>query len=191
MKLNGKEGKLTILPQYVRILCIITLFLLAFSALVELWVMISPWVQGRAFPAILEGYQEGMPDLRQYTVLSTPPLYLATMLLDFLSFIPYYIALLFAAFLFFHFFRGKVWTENNIIILKTISMLIIFDATFPTIKDCIQVLLFSLNGERILHISMGVSAFSIRSFIIGFSVYVFSTVIEKAKNIDDEIQLIV
>lgn len=191
MKPNGKEVKLTTLPHYVRILCIITLLLLVSSAIFELWIATSPWFQGSAYPAILASYQENIPDLRQYVIPLTPLVYFATMLLDLLSFIPYYIALLFTAFLFFHFFHGKIWTEGNITILKTISLLIIFDAIFPAVRDSLQVMLFSLQGESILHISIGLSAQSIRSFIIGFSVYMFSTVIEKAKKIDDEIQLIV
>ncbi|MFK8258743.1 hypothetical protein ACFL9S_13250 [Erwinia sp. AnSW2-5] len=191
MQYNAKDGKPTVLPLYVRALCVITLLLLALSALFELWMMISPWFQGVAFRSIVAGYQEAMPCLREYVIPLTPLVYIGTLILDFLSFIPYYAALFSAAFLFYSFFCGFVWTKKNINLLKAISALIIFDAIFPVIKDFLQVLLFTLDGEHIFQISLGFSAGPIRSVIVGFSVYVFGVVIDKAKKIDDEIQLIV
>lgn len=191
MQVSDREKRLTILPRYVRVLCIITLLLLSGSTFFELWIMISPWFKGVAFHAIFEGYQRDIPELQDYKISLSLPVYYITLILDLLGFVPYYIALLLSSFLFYRFYCGAIWERKNIKMLKVISALIIVNAVFPAIAVPLQILTFSSSGKWLLQISLGFQSEAVRSCIVGFSLYVFSVVIDKAKNLNDEINLII
>lgn len=192
MQSSNRNRAAIMLPRYVRILCLVTLLLLAGSALFELWISFRFWFRGEAFPAIAQGYRANVPELWDAVLPSSPLTWTATLLLDLLSFMPYYVALFSGALLFYRFYHGHIWIEANIRLLKYISALLIFDALFPSLKNTLQILLFvSEGGHHHLVAGIGLTSEGIRSFIVGFSVCVFSVVIDKARHLDDEIQLIV
>lgn len=191
MHVSEREKRLTTLPRYVRVLCMITLLLLTSSTFFELWIMISPWFKGVAFHAIIEGYQRDISELQGYEISLSFTVYFITLVLDLLSFIPYYIALLLSAFLFYRFYCGKIWERKNIKMLKVISIIIIINAIYPAMAVPLQILTFSSSGKWLLQVSLGFQSEAVRSCIIGFSLYVFSVVIDKAKNLNDEMKLII
>lgn len=191
MHVSEREKRLTTLPRYVRVLCMITLLLLTSSTFFELWIMISPWFKGVAFHAIIEGYQRDISELQGYEISLSFTVYFITLVLDLLGFIPYYIALLLSAFLFYRFYCGKIWERKNIKMLKVISIFIIINAIYPAMAVPLQILTFSSSGKWLLQVSLGFQSEAVRSCIIGFSLYVFSVVIDKAKNLNDEMKLII
>lgn len=184
------EGSVGRLPCLVRCLCTLVCVLLVTSSLVELWMMLEGWFRGEVFQAIFKGYCQYYPELGGYPIDGWR-VYVATLLLDFLGFIPYYAALILAAAIFFRFRKGIFWDRINIKLLKTISILIIFDACFPALEDTLQMLVFTSGGKVIFTMFYGVSAEGIRSLIIGISIYAFSLILASAKELEDENKLII
>lgn len=179
------------LPNRIRYLCLLVCFLLVGSALVELWIMQTGWFRGEAFQRIYEGYLEYYPELAKYPVGGTK-MYLATLLLDYLSFVPYYAALLLAAVIFYRFGAQILWDRVNIMLLKVMSFLLIFDACFPNLKDTLQVLTFTSARKPLkLVVTVGISAEGVRTCIIGLAIYAFSMILSNAKKLADDNKLIV
>ncbi|MFD1800995.1 hypothetical protein ACFSFZ_02095 [Mixta tenebrionis] len=178
------------LPGKVRCLCVLVSLLLVASSLVELWIMQIDWFHDRAFQKIYQGYSEYYPELHLYPV-GGKLIYSITLTLDYIGFIPYYVALILGAVIFNRFRMNIFWDKININLLKTISILIIFDACFPALKDTLQMLAFTLKGKPVFILSYGISAEETRSFIVGLSIYTFSMILSRAKIIDDENSLII
>lgn len=191
MQLMEPQNSVTPFPAHIRLLCVLTMALLVASTCIELAISLSLWWRGLAYPAIFNGWQQSMMELQSYTLPSGMLFWAGTLFLDMLSLIPYYLALLGTAWLFCQFYRGRVWVSSNIVVLKVIGALIIFDGVCPLIKDPLQLLLFSWSSKPILQVGFGLNSEMVRSFIIGFSVLVSGVVIDKARRMEDEIKLII
>ncbi len=178
------------LPGHTRYLCLLVCVLLVASSLFELWIMQIDWFNGTAFQEIYEGYRQYYPELGNYTIGGTG-MYIATLLLDYLNFLPYYASLLLAAGIFYRFSTSILWDPLNIRLLKLISLLLIIDACFPAIKNTLQILSFTSSGKLLFIASAGFSAEGIRTCIIGLSIYTFSMILTNAKKLADESKLIV
>lgn len=188
--LQRNDDRTSRLPPHIAFLCALVCILLVASSLVEVWIMMKDWLNGEAFHKIYQGYSEAYPDLKEYS-LSGNRIYIITLLLDYLAFVPYYVALMLTAVIFNRFRCGIFWDNINIKMLRAISILIIFDACFPTIKDSLQILAFTAQEKPLLILSYGISAEGVRSFIIGLAIYTFSVILSKAKGLEDENNLII
>jgi len=173
-----------------RYLCLLVCVLLVASSLFELWIMQIDWFHGRAFQKIYEGYRQYYPELGNYTIGGTG-MYITTLLLDYLNFLPYYASLLLAAVIFYRFTTSILWDRLNIRLMKLISLLLIIDACFPSIRDTLQILSFTSEGKHLFIASVGFNAEGIRTCIIGLAIYTFSMILTNAKKLADESKLIV
>lgn len=178
------------MPARIRYLCILTCILLVASSLIELWISLEGWFSDETFQAIYQGYSQFIPELSHY-VIGGKMIYLATLFLDLMSFIPYYVALILAAVIFYRFTHAIFWDDLNIKLLKINSILILFDACYTPVKDTLQVLIFTSTGRHILTFSYGIGSEGVRSFIIALAIYTFSMILNSAKKISDENKLII
>lgn len=178
------------LPGRTRYLCLLVCVLLVASSLFELWIMQIDWFRGEAFQSIYEGYRQYYPELGNYSI-GGAGMYIATLLLDYLNFLPYYASLLLAAMIFYRFSTSILWDRLNIRLLKLVSLLLIIDACFPAIRNTLQILSFTSAGKPLFIASVGFNAESIRTCIIGLAIYTFSMILSNAKKLADESKLIV
>lgn len=85
--------------------------------------------------------------------------------------------------------RGETWTDRNVRMLWVIGVLcIISPATFP-IALTLQSLALSIDlpaGERIVHVSAGMSSYAASEVVKGILLCSFSTIMRDAKVLSDE-----
>lgn len=112
-------------------------------------------------------------------------------MLDLLSLLPYYCALLLAAIVIMRIRAGEFWSLRNIALIKVISLLFIFDALYPMLQGTLQILIFTAGPHPILQFYASVNSQGMRELILSLTLFVFSKVINEARQIDLESQLFV
>ncbi|GAA5646158.1 hypothetical protein VPR01S_05_01410 [Vibrio proteolyticus NBRC 13287] len=98
--------------KHVSFLCFVVCILSLSSSLFELWILIQSWWSGEAFTDIYMGYLQSYPELGSYDVnFRSTRIY--TVILDYMSFIPYYTALILSSIIFYRFRSGIFWDKKT------------------------------------------------------------------------------
>lgn len=164
----------------IRILCIAVSLLLIISAVAETWYMLETWFNGEAFQDIYDNYARFYPQIVQYAV-GSKFVYILTMVVDLLGFIPFYVALTLIGLLFYKLRDGDFIDDSIITLLKATSLLLIVDASFPAIRDTLQMLIFTAGKHPILVLSMGISSGGVRLFILAMGLYAAALILQQSK----------
>lgn len=184
--MDEDEVPFTRLTPGLRIICILTIFLLVASALGETIMFLYSWFFDEAYSQLVQGYISYYPVLEEYTIPTRGYVYLGTFLLDCLNQLPYYAAMFCAAFLFLNFYKGKVWWYGNVVMLRSVAILLIVDGVSPYILSPLQVLLFTFSQRPMISIYVGFTSDAVRVFIIGLTLLVFCWVLAEARYLFEE-----
>lgn len=162
----------------IRILCVAVSLLLIVCSVAETWYMLESWFNGEAFQEIYESYARYYPEIAQ-SAAGGWGVYILTMVVDLCGFIPYYLALVLIALLFYKLRDGHFLDDSITCLLKASSLLLIIDACFPAIRDTLQVFIFTLSSSPVLVLTMGVSSGGIRLFIVAMGLYATALILRQ------------
>ncbi|MFU9136446.1 hypothetical protein [Erwinia tasmaniensis] len=184
--MDEDEVPFTRLTPGLRIICILTIFLLVASALGETIMFLYSWFFDEAYSQLVQGYISYAPVLKEYAIPTRGYVYLGTFFLACLNELPYYAAMLIAAFLFLNFYKGKVWWYGNVVLLRSVAILFIVDGVSPYILGPLQILLFTFSQHPLVNIYVGFTSDGVRVLIIGFTLLVFCWVLAEARYLFEE-----
>lgn len=165
----------------IRILCVAVSVLLIVCSVAEAWYMLESWFSGEAFQDIYENYARFYPAIA-HAAVGGWGIYILTMVVDLCGFIPYYLALVLIALLFYKLRDGHILDDSLIRLLKASSLLLLVDASFPAIRDTLQVLIFTASSSHpVLVLTLGLSSGGIRLFIIAMGLYAIALILRQFK----------
>lgn len=165
----------------IRILCVAVSLLLIVCSVAETWYMLESWFSGEAFQEIYGNYARYYPEIAQ-SAAGGWGVYILTMLVDLCGFIPYYLALVLIAQLFYKLRDGDILEGSIVRLLKASSLLLVVDACFPAVRDTLQVFIFTFSSSHpVLVLTMGLSSGGIRLFIVAMGLYATALILRQCK----------